>query len=508
MKHIQILAIFLFCIVSTRTILSQSSKHENPIIANEIPDIPEQLFESGKLSKYVTLSLPGDEQWNPDAINLNTNSAVYAISQGENFSSCYIGGHFDSIGGVGAKRLAYFDDYTHTFSEVGGGVEGGDVYSIIRLGVNDIYVAGNFKKAGNINANCIAHWNGVTWETYGEGTDSTILCIAFVANSVYIGGNFHHAGGIEANYIARLDTATKKWSAVMDGVVNGMDGGVAAMVLTFSGNLYAGGGFTKAGSISANKIAYYNGSKWVAMQTGVEGPNAFVSAIYARDDYDVTVGGSFQTAGGISANNIATWNTNSWQKTSNSFDGPVYAIARPSDLFVGGEFHNSGIIQTNSVAKLSGIDWEPLGSGLDGPCYALSGKFIFVALPLNFSNHLYVGGLFSQAGLKPSQNFAVWGESVGSVNQKSTLSDQISFHLSPNPIRDLGTISFNLSQRMNISISVVNQLGQLITSFGNGWYEAGAHQIPLNVKDLPAEAYFCRVTAGGQSANSTFVVIR
>ena len=57
------------------------------MIADYVPNIPEELIEAGKLSKFVMLSVPDDERWNPDNINLNANGAVYAIGQGERMIS-------------------------------------------------------------------------------------------------------------------------------------------------------------------------------------------------------------------------------------------------------------------------------------------------------------------------------------------------------------------------------------------------------------------------------------
>src|SRR5690242_4860054 len=81
-----------------------SQIHEKPVIADAVPNIPEELIESGKLSKFVALSVPDDERWNPDGINLNANGVVFALSQGNNPGSVYLGGHFTSIGGVPAKH--------------------------------------------------------------------------------------------------------------------------------------------------------------------------------------------------------------------------------------------------------------------------------------------------------------------------------------------------------------------------------------------------------------------
>ena len=46
------------------------------------------------------------------------------------------------------------------------------------------------------------------------------------------------------------------------------------------GELYAGGNFASAGNVPANNIAFWDGTNWSAMGSGVTGPN-FFSGVYA-----------------------------------------------------------------------------------------------------------------------------------------------------------------------------------------------------------------------------------
>ena len=64
--------------------------------------------------------------------------------------------------------------------EVGGGVEGGDVYAIIHMPYSqELFVGGNFTKAGSIDAHSIAHWTrkqlGISRRRYRF--NSTCTCI-------------------------------------------------------------------------------------------------------------------------------------------------------------------------------------------------------------------------------------------------------------------------------------------------------------------------------------------
>jgi hypothetical protein len=86
-----------------------------------------------------------------------------------------------------------------------------------------------------------------------------------------------------------------------------MNGSVNALAVSGT-DLYAGGYFTTAGGVTANRIAKWNGSAWSALGSGMNYP---VNAL-AVSGTDLYAGGSFSTAGGVSAKSIAKWNGSAW----------------------------------------------------------------------------------------------------------------------------------------------------------------------------------------------------
>jgi hypothetical protein len=64
----------------------------------------------------------------------------------------------------------------------------------------------------------------------------------------------------------------------------------------------AGGIFTTAGGVTANRIACWNGSSWSAFGSGM---NSDVRALAVLPNGDLVAGGVFTTAGGVQANHIA-----------------------------------------------------------------------------------------------------------------------------------------------------------------------------------------------------------
>ena len=214
--------------------------------------------------------------------------------------------------------------------------------------------------------------------TFGvqPGTNSDVLAFAVYDDgngpALYAGGAFTAANGVAANRIARWDGSS--WTALG----SGLNGFVRALTVYDDGSgpaLYAGGSFTTAGGVAASRIARWNGSSWSALAGGVSGD---VRALAVYDDGSgqaLHVGGNFATAGGVQVNDIARWDGSSWSALAGgmdgSFDAIVLALAVYDDgggpaLYAGGGFTSAGGVAANNIAKWDGSSWSALGSGVDG----------------------------------------------------------------------------------------------------------------------------------------------
>jgi hypothetical protein len=178
------------------------------------------------------------------------------------------------------------------------------------------------------------------------------------SGNLYAGGDFP--------YIFKWDGSN--WSALGSGVRL-----VSALAVSGT-NLYAGGGFTSAGWLSANAIAKWDGSAWSALGSGINGgANPSVNAL-AVSGTNLYAGGDFTTAGGVLANYIAKWDGSAWSALGSGMNGIVYALAvRGTDLYAG----------VNGIGRWDGSVWLPLGSGLNGTVGALAA---------DGAGHLFVGG--------------------------------------------------------------------------------------------------------------------
>src|SRR6266545_1103820 len=120
---------------------------------------------------------PGDEFWDDRFNVLGVNGYVSAIAVSG--SDVYVGGRFNTVGGLFVRNIAKWDSATGAWSALGEGVFGNDVYAIAVSGT-DVYVGGSFNAAGGplASANNIAKWNGNGWSPLGVGVNGAVYALA------------------------------------------------------------------------------------------------------------------------------------------------------------------------------------------------------------------------------------------------------------------------------------------------------------------------------------------
>jgi trimeric autotransporter adhesin len=316
-------------------------------------------------------------------------SAMTVVDEGLGGPALYVAGGFTSAGEIAANRVARWS--SGEWSSLGSGAQNGTNGGILALEVLrdsdgaavELYAGGDFTIAGGVSANGIARWNGVSWSSLGVGEENGVSgrvhdLALFDDHSgrgllVFVGGEFNSAGGILANRVAAWNGLT--WAPLGEGPANGVNDLVYALAVYDDGSdrgpeLYAGGAFTMAGGVPANRIAKWNGRSWSQLGTitlnGVNDPVYTLTVLDEGGDAgsSLYVGGLFTYTGGGPANRIARWDGRSWSSigsgASNGLNGTVRAVA--------------------ALDSLSGLGWT-----------------------------LYAGGSFTSAGGRPSHNIAAWG---------------------------------------------------------------------------------------------------
>jgi hypothetical protein len=119
-------------------------------------------------------------------------------------------------------------------------------------------------------------------------------------------------------------------------------------------------------------------------------------------------GGWFTSAGGVAANRTAKWDGSSWSALGSGMNDVVHSLAAHDDgggpaLYAGGWFTSAGGVAANRIAKWDGFGWAPLGSGLSDTASVLCSH------DDGGSPRLYAGGSFMMAFDSGDSFLASWG---------------------------------------------------------------------------------------------------
>lgn len=397
-----------------------------------------------------------------------------AIYNGE----LYVGGWFYQAGEVTANNIARWNGLS--WDSVGSGLTGGENNVDVMCVYNGkLYVGGAFFAAGSLATTNIAVWDGSHWDTLGSGLTWCSGGLAWADAMVvyngklYVGGAFCHAGGIKANNIACWDGT--KWDSVSSGINDSV-----YTLAVYNGNLYAGGQFTRAGSQTVSNMAYWNGISWNTVGTGTNGP---VLAL-AQYNGNLYAGGEFTTAGGSSAKFVASWNGTTWSAAGAGITGSIGVEALcvfDGLLYAGGLFNKSGSLTTNNIASWNGTVWDTVSTeGINSTVDAIA----------VFDSALYAGGQFTRAGKVSASDIAAWGSKSLGINDIAGKGNDVIIY--PNPNRGKFTISVQDETMAtgNLSVKVYNLLGEKIYS----QFNIQKSLVYIDLSQQPAGIYLYRLS--------------
>lgn len=213
----------------------------------------------------------------------------------------YIGGNFEDWNDIsGADGIVMWNgtNYNALSSGLRFGIFKGQAISIAEGIDGTIYVGGVFDTAGGVSADHIASWDGTSFSAMGTGTASNVNTIAVdKAGVVYVGGNFTTIGGNAINYIAI-------WNGVsFSALGSGTNGSVYNIAVAEDSIVYLSGAFTQAGGITvADRITRWNGYTYAHVDIDLPGlpivyhirPSKYTDPVLIQR-YDLFVG--FDTSG-------------------------------------------------------------------------------------------------------------------------------------------------------------------------------------------------------------------
>lgn len=360
-------------------------------------------FRAGNESAHYFAHWDGTEWDSPGISGNGMNSAVSSIVA-NGTTSIYVAGLFGIAGGEVIPYLAQWDG--NSWAPVDGNPNNA-VEVMISDGNGGLYIAGAFTAVDGVPATAIAHWDGMNWHPLGSGIPGTgnpggdIHELLVAPNGdLYVAGQFEFAGGVKVNNIARWDGTT--WHSVGGGTT----GLVRALLFDDNGDLYAGGAFSHAGGVLTRGIARWDGEQWFPLGETILSSGSVYTL--SMDPYGALyAGGSFNAypcANAESCNNLTRWDGTAWHAVGGGAGGTVLTLVWDSNgnLYAGGWFRSAGVCGPangcNYIARWDGAEWHPLGRGMN--------QRVGSILPL--ADSLWVGGYFSLAGDKVSNQIARW----------------------------------------------------------------------------------------------------
>ena len=326
--------------------------------------------------------------------------ASFCIYNGE----LYAAGFFDYVNGP-ASNIAKWNGTSWqaipgVYTVGGGGLDSWVNALLVYKG--ELYVAGRFTNAGNIEANNVAKWNGTQWSTVGAGLGTygySVSSLAIYNDELYAGGHFYNSDSVPMNNIAKWNGT--QWSPVGNGIDVFMDcfpyGSVNSLVV-HNGELYAGGNFDTVGVNTRSHILKWNDTSWSA--AGAIDSMVFSLAIY---------NGELYACGYFSS--VKKWDGNNWTPLASAINGSVYTLSIYNEsLIAGGHFDTAGVVAAKNIAKWDGNNWSSIGNGMN------SG----VSSMITYNGSLLAGGNFSRAGNVWANRVARWTEQCNSVPAQPT----------------------------------------------------------------------------------------
>ncbi len=349
----------------------------------------------------------------------------------------YIGGDFTRVGDKSRHNGARIvPDVTPGTWRVGGWNPGTDkpIRAIALAPTSDtVYIGGDFSTVRDIpragiaavtsTGSPIAEFNpgSGTGATSGAGAAATVtvgsvmtLVTSPDGTRLFAGGFFTRMAGAARTGLAALNAAT----GALDTAFNPSPsaGGVEAMVLTSSGRLLLGGGFTAIGATPRNRLAAVNAATGALDTTWAPSADGIVHTLrLSADGTRVFVGGAFANIGASARSRLALLSATgsgaldgTWKPAADADVSALSLSADGSRLFAAGAFTRLGGVKRNylgavATAGAGAVDaWDP-NAAMPAMAVASSPEVVFA------------GGTFATVNGTARTNMAAFDAATGAL---------------------------------------------------------------------------------------------
>jgi hypothetical protein len=299
------------------------------------------------------------------------------------------------------------------WSPLGDPIDGGDGndFEVFDDGSGEkLYVCGNIYVGGDKLWH-VARLDSDSWTflDHGDVTNSVNEMIVWddgTGPALYVTGDFDTLDGVTAhNSIAKWDG--QRWHALNSGINGGFFRIGRALEVFDDGSgekLYMGGAFERVDGEVIKNLARWDGSEWTAIGTLDHG----VKDLCVHDDgsgralYAV---GDFESIDGRSMKHVARWDGIDWSGLDGGTEGGggvnscvAYDDGSGPQLYVSGHIRSASGKPMCNIARWDGTEWHDVAGGFE--CGTAAGAFGFLPAPPNspFGPSLFAGGAFRQAG--------------------------------------------------------------------------------------------------------------
>jgi len=361
----------------------------------------------------------------------------------------YVGGYFNSMGGIPVNSLARWNGTTWDSVP---GMSGFGQIEITDMVVwqNRLIVVGNQ----------IHGWDGTTWSNLGGWVNAPQMSVEVFINELYITGRFTDAAGVPTRGIAKWNGV--QWDSVGGAGLNSSPGYIGRALQTYNGELFLGGEFYSVNGAPINGVATWDGMVWDSVGNS---QSTYYISCFANRSNRIYAGGRMLIDN--SWHWIGSWDGQVWDSLGIDFNSEPRAMSEYNgELYVVGDFDSAGQQPALGIARWNDTVWNSVGTGLDlmninidtviigVDTFYYPQEFLFASCVYN--NELYVGGFFSMIGGVPANSIAKWHD-VGATVEEAAGNN--SPNVFPNPASEMITFQFS-DARESRSIIIYDQIGR------------------------------------------------
>lgn len=332
-------------------------------------------------------------------VDLVTNGTIYALAR-QSDGSIIFGGQFLTVNGVPRSNIGRLLADGSLDLSWNPSVNGA-VFALTVDSTDSVFAGGGFTQVNGLALPYLAKLAGVgsgaPSAVWAPAPNQAVRALSVSGFTLYVGGSFTEIGGQPRAHIARLNTnangAADSWDPSADQAVHAL----SVVAVSFGDDyLIAGGDFTVIGGLARAHIAKLSGTTSSADPLWNPSANSSVLAL-SNDGAFVYAGGYFSTIGALSRSRIAKLTLSSNGAAIASFnpgsDDAVLAlnVNTSGTLYVGGSFKILGGLPRAGVARLAtatgtvDASWNPGALGN-----------VVNVLRVRSDGVVYLGGSFRQ----------------------------------------------------------------------------------------------------------------